>query len=197
MNSHLAIFDFDGTITKYDSFIYFIQFYKGRFFFFLGFFFLFPVLVLYRLGIIKNSRAKEIVLAYFFKNDSLTLFQEKCDYFGTHIIPGIIKQEAHNKIQNHLEQGHRVIVITASAENWLSLWCRNIGIELIATRLENKNGLLTGKISGKNCYGEEKVSRLKEYLNLNDYSEIYAYGDSKGDNPMLELAQHKYYKTFK
>jgi phosphatidylglycerophosphatase C len=135
MSSYLALFDFDGTITKYDSFIYFIQYYKGRFSFILGLIFLLPLLLLFKLGIIKNSRAKEIVLSYFFKNTPIKTFQKKCDNFCEFVIPGIIKQDAYKRIQSHIQQGHRVIIITASAENWLSLWCRNNGIELIATHL--------------------------------------------------------------
>jgi len=196
MNSNLAIFDFDGTITKHDSFIYFIQFYKGRMSFILGLIVLFPLLLLYKLGLITNSSAKELVLTYYFKDDPLKSFQKKCDSFGENIIPAITKPEAIKTIYNHLSKGHRVIIVTASAENWLFFWCKNMGIELIATQLEVKNGLLTGKISGKNCYGNEKVQRLRDYLNLNEYSEIFAYGDSKGDIPLLELANHKYYKTF-
>jgi phosphatidylglycerophosphatase C len=196
MNSHLALFDFDGTITNQDSFFYFIQYYKGRLSFIFGLIILLPLLFLYKLGLIKNSKAKEFVLTYFFKNDPLNKFQEKCDAFGATVIPEIIKPKALETIETHLKNGHRVIIITASAENWLSYWCRNTHIELIATRLEVKNGILTGKIAGNNCYGDEKVKRLKEYLNLSSYPNIYAYGDSKGDLPMLELANHKFYKTF-
>jgi len=32
---------------------------------------------------------------------------------------------------------------------------------------------------------------------LNNFSFIYAYGDSRGDDEMLELAQEKYYKPFR
>ena len=195
MHSGLALFDFDGTLTNRDSFIDFIKFYKGKFSFIIGFVLLLPVLVLFKLRVLKNSEAKEIVLTYFFKNTPLQAFQEKCNDFGTNVIPGIIKPSALKAIHDHLQKGDRVIIITASAENWLSHWCSNMGVELISTQLEVKDGLLTGKILGANCYGMEKILRLKRYLRVEDYKEIYAYGDSKGDLPMLELAGHKFYKA--
>jgi hypothetical protein len=49
---------------------------------------------------------------------------------------------------------------------------------------------LTGRLLGKNCYGPEKVQRLKTLLgSLEDYV-IYTYGDSKGDRELLAIAQY-------
>lgn len=56
---------------------------------------------------------------------------------------------------------------------------------------------LTGRILGRNCHGAEKVSRIREAFNLSDYDDIYAYGDTKGDKPMLALAKHAFYKPFR
>ncbi|MEW6528158.1 MAG: haloacid dehalogenase-like hydrolase [Spirochaetota bacterium] len=61
-------------------------------------------------------------------------------------------------------------------------------------RLEVKYGLLTGKFFGKNCYGPQKVKRIKEIYNLYDYQKIYAYGDSKGDKEMLAIADERIYR---
>jgi phosphatidylglycerophosphatase C len=56
---------------------------------------------------------------------------------------------------------------------------------------------LTGKIEGKNCYGGEKVRRIQEAYSLEEYSEIYAYGDTSGDRPMLKLGTLSFYKPFR
>ena len=48
----------------------------------------------------------------------------------------------------------------------------------------------------KNCYGIEKVNRINEVINLKEYLNIYAYGDSNGDKQMLKIATHAYYKYF-
>jgi phosphoserine phosphatase len=69
-------------------------------------------------------------------------------------------------------------------------------VSLISTRLETNNGKLTGRIEGKNCRGIEKVRRIKMQYKLDEYDEIYAYGDTKGDKPMLGLATIAFYKPF-
>ena len=43
----------------------------------------------------------------------------------------------------------------------------------------------------------EKVRRVKERYNLDDYDHIYAYGDSRGDKELLELADEGFYQPFR
>jgi phosphatidylglycerophosphatase C len=196
MQKNLALFDFDGTITKKDSFLEFIKFYKGSISFFIGSIALFPVLLLYKVGIIRNWKAKEIVLTYFFKNEPIKEFCLKCTEFSIKSIPTLVKPEAMQAIIRHLRDGDKVIIISASFENWLADWCKSLKLELIGSKIEVRNGFITGNIEGRNCYGIEKVIRLKEYLDISQFSEIYAYGDSKGDLPLLELANHRFYQSF-
>ena len=196
MQKNLALFDFDGTITKKDSFLEFIRFYKGSYSFIIGLIILSPILLLYKVKIVKNWKAKERVLTYFFKNELFKEFCLKSTEFSLKIIPGLLKPDAVQAITYHLEKGDRVIVISASFENWLADWCKSMKLELIGSKIEVRNGFITGKIEGKNCYGIEKVIRLKQYLDITQFSEIYAYGDSKGDLPMLELANHRFYQSF-
>ena len=70
-------------------------------------------------------------------------------------------------------------------------------MELIATKLASENNRLTGKFATKNCSGVEKLNRIKENYNLDNYKTIYAYGNSKGDKEMLTIADKKFYKYFK
>ena len=104
----------------------------------------------------------------------------------------IRKKDALDKITWHQRQGHKIVVVSASMECWLQKWCTVNKVELIATRLEIKENKLTGRFATKNCYGPEKVQRIKAYLNLDDFNFIYAYGDSRGDKEMLELADNAY-----
>lgn len=68
--------------------------------------------------------------------------------------------------------------------------------ELISTKLKSINEISTGKYLGANCYGFEKVRRIIEKYNLSEYNEIYAYGDSKGDLPMLQIANRRFFRSF-
>jgi len=73
-------------------------------------------------------------------------------------------------------------------------WARQWNVEVLATRLAYEKGVLIGKFKGKNCNEEEKVKRIKNYLKLADYKEIWAYGDSPGDEAMLSMANYKVYR---
>ena len=60
-----------------------------------------------------------------------------------------------------------------------------------------QDNIITGNFITKNCYGQEKVNRIKESYDLSKYDLIYAYGDSRGDKEMLELANNSFYKPFR
>ena len=88
-----------------------------------------------------------------------------------------------------------MVVVSASIDSWLQKWCDYYQIELIATQLEFKNGKLTGRFATKNCYGIEKVNRIKAQFDLTKFEHIYAYGDSAGDKEMLAISTHPHYKV--
>lgn len=196
MKQRLAIFDFDGTITYKDSFLEFLKYYKGKNNFYLGFALLSPIMGLFVLKIIPNWKAKEAALSHFFKGEKMEYFSRRCKEFSEEVIPSMIRPKALQAILDHQKSGDRLIVISASAENWLIDWCKKYNLELLATKLEVKSGVITGKIDGFNCYGEEKESRLKEFVPLSEYSEIFVYGDSPGDKSILKLATHPFYRHF-
>lgn len=193
----LALFDFDGTLTRKDTFIELIKFVHGKSHFYKGILKLAPCLFLYKLQLIPNWKAKEKVLAYFFKGMPASTFQSHCNHFAAEAIPRFLKQDAIRKLKELKDIGTHIAIVTASAENWVLPWCHSMNVECIASKLEAKEEKLTGKLDGENCYGIEKVNRIKETIDLSKYSVIYAFGDSKGDLPMLGLATYPFYKIFK
>ena len=56
MKTKLAVFDFDGTITKRDTFLDFILFATGKSKFSFGVFILSPVIIAYFLNLITNKK---------------------------------------------------------------------------------------------------------------------------------------------
>jgi len=193
----LALFDLDGTITKKDTLFAIIQYIHGKPRFYIGLIYLSPFIILYKVGLLPNWKAKEKILIYFFKNLSFEFFQHQCNQFAANQLPQLLKKDALKTIKSLQNEGAEIIVVSASAENWISPWCTKLNISCIATKLEIKKGKITGKIAGRNCHGIEKVNRIKEVINLSEYTSIYAYGDSKGDVPMLNLANQANYRTFK
>ena len=111
----------------------------------------------------------------------------------------IVRPKAFLAIKEHLENGDKVIVISASIYEWVFPWCNKNGIEsALCTTIEvNNNGCLTGKLLSENCYGSEKVKRLLELESDRSSYYLYAYGDSRGDKELIEFADKGWYNKFK
>lgn len=194
---NIAFFDFDGTITSDDSLLKFIRFAVGDLKFLIGIIVLSPMLIAYKLKLIPNYRAKQIMLSYFFKGMNAKQFLDIANEYSLFHIQKILRPKAMERIRWHQNNGDRVVVVSASLECLLRPWCTQNLLELIGTQLEIKEDTVTGKLLSKNCYGLEKVNRIHQNFNLNDYETIYAYGDSRGDREMLEIAHEKEYKPFR
>lgn len=75
------------------------------------------------------------------------------------------------------------VVISASPEFLLRPACRQLGIQyLMASRVDP----YTGKYTGENCWGEEKVRRFRE--EFGDAAIDTFYSDSLSDTPLARLA---------
>ena len=196
LQSSIAFFDFDGTLTTKDSLADFIQFSVGSRKYWLGLTVLAPFLVAYKLRLISNHTAKERLISHFFKGWDYDSFQELADNYSIEHLDRIIRPEAIKKLNWHKSQGHRVVVASASMNAWLSKWCEMRSVDLIATELEVQSGKLTGRFATKNCNGDEKVNRIRQQYDLDSYGTVYAYGDSSGDLPMLNIADKTFFRCF-
>lgn len=197
MSKQIAFFDFDGTITKKDSLLEFIKFSKGLWRFYFGFLINSPYIIAYKLKIISNQKAKEKILEFFFRNMPLEQFQNICNRFASEVLPGLIRHKALEEIQKLKDENVTLVIVSASPENWIDKWATHHGFHLISTQLEIRQGKLTGKISGRNCHGLEKVERIKKMYALSDFEKIVVYGDSTGDRHMIQLGSLSYYKPFR
>ena len=89
--------------------------------------------------------------------------------------------------------------VSAQAPPFFStLFSAEDSFQVLGTKLEVRDGKLTGRFLTPNCYGQEKVNRLKQVLNepRQAYS-IKAFGDSRGDKELLEYADQGHYKPFR
>lgn len=193
----LAVFDFDGTLTLRDSLFPFLKAAVGEWRFYLGLVLISPALIAYALRLIPNWKAKETVLGHFLSGMPETRLQALGEKFATQALPKLLRTEAVERLRWHQEQGHKTVLVSASPEIYLKPWAKKMAFnEVIGTRLETPDGTVTGRISGENCYGPEKVRRLSAALGELEQYCIYAYGDSKGDRELLNAATYPYYRTF-
>jgi phosphatidylglycerophosphatase C len=190
----LALFDFDGTITVRDSFADFIKYAVGPLRFWLGVVCLMPVVAAFLFGFVKAWRAKELMATFFFAGWDAAEFKRLGDEYSRERLPRILRPIALEHLARHKKAGDTIVVVSASIDFWLQHWCEGQGLALIATRLEVREGRITGKFWTRNCSGYEKVRRIKEVYDLSKFDRIYAYGDNPADRPMLSLAHEQYYR---
>ncbi|MBN2816006.1 MAG: haloacid dehalogenase-like hydrolase [Campylobacterales bacterium] len=188
---NLALFDFDGTLTTKDSLQEFIIFAVGKTTYYSKLILFSPIFVLYKLKLMHNSTAKELLFQLYFKGIQESEFKQIALEFSQQGINPILRDTTYHKLQEHKKHGDRVIVVSASMKCWLEPWTQKEGIELLSTELEFTKGIFNGKFKTLNCHGKEKLRRVKELLQLDDYEKIYTYGDSEGDREILDIADVK------
>lgn len=172
-----------------------IKFHFGVFQFYKGMLFVLPWIASMKAKMVSHQLAKEKLLSHFFKGMPEIDFIKICNDFTKERLPGLIRKSALQKIEQYQKNNVPVVVVTASAENWVKKWCSAVNAECIATKMEVINGRMTGKIKGKNCNYEEKVKRIKEEYDLESFNNIFCYGDSAGDRAMLEIATEVFYRS--
>lgn len=172
------VYDFDKTIYKRDSTYDFYRFcIKKR-----------PVIL------VEIPVVFLYAVLFAFQLCSMTAFKEKFFRFLRHLdaVDDLVAEfwEANQEeIADFYRTGRREddIVISASPEFLLQPVCRILKIErLIASRVDKR----TGRFEGENCWGEEKLKRLREEMPGVTVGEFYS--DSISDAPLAGIAEKAY-----
>lgn len=207
MKKKVYLFDFDGTLTCADTLLEFIRYACGRRRFFIGFALFSPLLVLMKLHLYPNYRAKQRLFAWYFKGMSIDNFDIVCRRFAHHN-QRLMRLKALDKLREIFHNNETLCVVSASIDNWVRPFFDNISKEsrsdfqVIGTEVEvDTDGVLTGRFRTPNCYGAEKVRRVLEAMpqlksNRDDFW-VVACGDSRGDKEMLEFADETHFKPFR
>jgi phosphatidylglycerophosphatase C len=193
----IAAFDFDGTITYHDSLLPFLTFTYGTIKTYGKLLLLAPTLIGFVLGIVKRQQAKEAILSSFFKGKSIETIQNQGKKYAKKRLNELVRPEARDRIKWHLDRGHHCVLISASLDIYLAPWAKTVGFKnVICSRLQTSDTkVITGKLNGANCWGPEKVRRLQEACGPRNQYTLYAYGDSRGDQELLETADHAFFKS--
>jgi HAD superfamily hydrolase (TIGR01490 family) len=108
-----------------------------------------------------------------------------------------LRPEALTRLRWHQQTGDRVLLCSASPRMLLQPLADWLGVELLATELQKREGLWQPWLAGANCKGPEKVRRLKAHLGPLEGVVLEAYGDSKGDRELLKAAERPHYRSFR
>lgn len=132
----------------------------------------------FRLGLLEKTAFKEKFYSSF--ND-VSNIDEEVEIFWNKNIKGIKNWYYENQKEDD-------IIISASPEFLLKPICDKIGINYLIASIVDKK---TGKYTGLNCYGKEKVSRLNKEIPDTIINEFYS--DSFSDEPLAEIARKSYF----
>jgi HAD superfamily hydrolase (TIGR01490 family) len=181
----IVAFDFDGTLTTRDTLIAFIRYACGTPRFLLGFLLHAPLLVLMKLRLYSNGKAKQRLFTWFFRGMPFESFDALCQSFArTH--RHLLRPETVRLLEQALSEGAEVLVVSASIDNWVQPFFPSVTV--LGTRIEVVDGLLTGRFLTPNCYGQEKVRRILALHPDRSSYRLTAYGDSRGDRELLAFA---------
>ncbi len=192
----LYLFDFDGTLTEKDSMRCFVRHtipVARRLLAVLRFS---VYIALFFLKLYPSGKLKEKYLTFLFKNKTKAQLESEAEDFAR-CFKAYFFSDALAKIkQLQSNNAAELCIVSASLDIWLNPIASQLGIPLICTESAFNNNRFVG-FKSKNCYGPEKVNRILQRYNIDDYSEIYAFGDSSGDREMLNFADKGYFKYFK
>jgi HAD superfamily hydrolase (TIGR01490 family) len=115
---------------------------------------------------------------------------------GDRIIPALVddvRREARGLIDLHQDAGRDTYIVSASPVEIVDPFARAIGMTGgIGTVAEVEDGIYTGRLAQPFTYGQGKADAVERIAGERGYDLAlsYAYTDSAGDLPMLEVVGH-------
>ncbi len=147
--------------------------------------------LMYQVSAIDVNSAVPKMLSYAEHQSASRLMAESYAWFDEtlrdHIAPRAVEQ-----IDFHRQQGHRVVLISASTQFAVQPVAEYLRLDFLCTRLIDRDDELTGKVVDPPCYGAGKVVWARRYADEQGarLSDAYLYTDSHSDRPLLEAVGH-------
>lgn len=185
----IAAFDFDGTLARRDTLVPFLRMMRGT-----------PRVLLAAAlaGVRTRDRdaLKVATIGHLFRGvPADELDAQGRAYAAT--LGDVLRPEMVARLRWHQQEGHAVVIVSASLGAYLRPLADDLGLDaaLAVELVTGADGCLTGGVVGElNTRGPEKVARLQawaaERFGPATAFELWAYGDSAGDEDLLALADH-------
>ncbi|MDP6183004.1 MAG: HAD-IB family hydrolase [Gammaproteobacteria bacterium] len=191
-----AIFDLDGTITRYGTYTPFVWGVACREPAKLVH--VVPVLAAaaaYKTGLITRTRLKERMLLATLGGVSRAEVRRHATDFTDRFMRGNVRPGALKSVERHKTEGDYLILATASFAFYAEIFAQRMGFDrVIATRtVLDTEGRMTGAIDGENCRGDAKLLRVIGTLaELGSQFRTVVYSDHHADLPLLRWADHAF-----
>lgn len=192
----IVAFDFDGTLSIRDSFTAFLKWRVGPMVWAAGLVQLIPAALRY---VVDRDRGaiKAASVDLFLKGLSRKQINDEAERYASAIYDRFMRPDALACWEDWGKKGVHRVIVTASPETTIEPFARRLKADnLIGTRFEfDADDNLTGRFSTPNCRREQKVLRIREVYG-DDVRILAAYGDTSGDEQMIEAAEEKGFRVF-
>jgi phosphatidylglycerophosphatase C len=191
----ISIFDLDGTLTKSDTYLpYLVGFLKRNPKRWLKASILPFAAVMFYLKMHDNQWLKAIFLKVILGGETKDNILAWNKIFLDRLFTEGLREDIVTILKKRQNAGDIILLSTASLDiyvpdiqNWFSI------NHLICTNTLWQDDCLTGELDGNNCYGLEKLARVKSYMKKHNISgEVSVYSDHASDWPIMNYADKAY-----
>ncbi|MBW2425511.1 MAG: HAD-IB family hydrolase [Deltaproteobacteria bacterium] len=184
----VAVFDLDGTVIRGNSFIGFLtECLMRRPARVLRCLHLPIAVIVHLMGLRDNAWLKVAFLRAIVGGMTQAQLESVAIAYADKLLRSRLKPGAVEQLHDHLDRGFEVVLVSASPDLYVDEFAARLGMtSVISTRVSWRGDRCLGSLDGENCYGEEKLQRIKERIGRVDY----AYSDHDSDLPMLLYAAH-------
>jgi HAD superfamily hydrolase (TIGR01490 family) len=148
--------------------------------------------IAYRLGCADPIKIMGRMLGWVKGLEEQKLTDLCCEVLGEVLVPSIYS-EVNNELEMHKSQNAKTVILSSSLIQICQGMADHLKMDdIVCSKLEVRDGYMTGRPEGSLCYGHEKLVRLKEYCEKynNKTENAWYYGDSISDLPALEVVGH-------
>lgn len=190
-----AYFDMDRTLLSDSSSLLWMRYMRQR-----GelaarqFLHLASILLRYKFGVLDVPAMTRSLVADFAGQPEAERVAFSRRWFDEQLV-NYVAAEARRVLELHRQQGHRPVIITASpiyTAEPLAAHLQIVPDDVLATRIEVRNGRFTGRVVEPMCYKEGKLQWAEQHAARHgiDLSASYFYTDSIDDLSLLERVGH-------
>lgn len=188
---NLALFDFDGTLCKKDSFTGFIFYALSKRHIVKQAIKILPWIQAYYLNIYPADAMRPKLFKAMFAEANAAEINQLAEEYAPYLLTQL-DQNLYRQFLKHKRLGDDIVIVSASVDVYLEYICALLEVDLICTETEIVNHVFTGHYSTPDCSCDQKRIRILEKYDLDRYHKVYAYGNSVEDLEMLSLADFKF-----
>ena len=196
--AEIAIFDLDYTLTKRGTWARFVirnVLYKPWLWIPLGFFTACAQWQ-YKKDKIDRISVKQAMMRWSMVGQSRSSMERLAENFAAKEVKSGLRLGAIKALEHHRDAGHMIIIASAAVDIIVAPIAKRLGItHWVATDMKWDNDKLAPEFASPNCYGSEKLRRVKKLLNDNpelkqNNTVITMYTDSYSDLEILRFSDN-------